>query len=206
MSSTMSIHRALATIKTLDKRITKAIANFNPLEIILNKLTQNKTKEEFETESKVEYQSIKDMILQRNTIKASIIRANSTTIVTVNNVEMSVAEAIDRKSSIATEKALLLKMRTELLINKNKADKLNESAQTRLDQLIEKTLSKESTKIKGDEYESIAKPFMSRNEAIIVDPLHLPTVIKVLDEEIENFEREVDIVLSESNAQTMIQI
>ncbi len=117
MSSTISIHRALATIKTLDKRITKAIANFNPLEILLNnKLTQNKTLIEFNLESEAEYQSIKDMIQQRNTIKASIIRANSTTIVTVNNIDMSVAEAIDRKSSIATEKALLLKMRTELLI------------------------------------------------------------------------------------------
>jgi hypothetical protein len=205
MTETMSIHRALATIKTLDKRIEKSISNFVPLEIFLNgKLSQNKTQDDFDKESKAEYQSIKAMVQERNRIKAAIIRANATTIVTINNVEMSVAEAIDRKSSISSDKSLLLKMRTELLINKNKVDKLNESAQTRLDQLIEKTLSKESTKIKGDEYESIAKPFMLRNEATIVDPLHLQTLIKIMDEDIENFEREVDIVLSESNAQTLI--
>jgi hypothetical protein len=203
----ISVGRGLVILKGLDDRITKSISNFTPLEILIGgKLKCSKTVDEFVEAVKSDYQSIHGLLKYKNTVKSAIVKSNADTFVKINQVNMTVAEAIERKRSIVKEKHLLQHMRQELKKFRQAVEIANVSAQTRLDQLVAQTLSKESTKIKGDEYESIAKPFMTRNESRLIDPLDLETQVNFLENSIDKFEEEVDICLSESNARTMINI
>ena len=96
-----SIHRALAELKLLDKRITKTIDN---LKVITykkgNKLEYNITEEEFKAVVEADMQSVKDLITRRKEIKEKIVKSNAETLVTIAGKEMTVAAAIERKESI----------------------------------------------------------------------------------------------------------
>jgi uncharacterized Fe-S center protein len=102
------------------------------------------------------------------------------------------------------EKNLLDILKHQLAHAITRLDLANSQAKLRLDKLLESTFSKESTKVKPEEFESVTKHFLERNEATLVDPLDIRKVIEKLEESINSFEEEVDIALSESNAVTTI--
>jgi hypothetical protein len=193
-------------LKTLDKRISQQSKEINLLDVEVDKkLTMSKQpKNDFIQDVKASYQKLTDLIRQRNTIKSNIVKSNALTTVRVAGGDMTVAQAIERKSSIIFEKNLLNAMRHELAHVIARMDLTNNQAQARLDKLLESTFSKDSTKVKPEEFESVSKPFLERNQATLVDPLDIRKVIESLEESINNFEEEVDIALSESNAVTLI--
>lgn len=203
----MSVSRALVELKTLGARIEKLIENFLPVDVIINnKLKTGKTRDEFVDAVKSNYQQINDLISNRDKIKSAIVKSNANTTVFINLEQMTVAQAIEKKSSIVHEKNFLTSMRNKFVRARHMMDQNNQLAQDRLDKLLESTFSKDSSKVKSDELESVAKPFMARNEATLLDPLSLDKVLLELEEKITKFESEVDIVLSESNARTVINI
>jgi hypothetical protein len=203
----VSISRALVELKTLGSRIDKLIVDFTPVDMIINgKLKSGKNRDEFIAESKSVFQKICDLISYRDKIKSEIVKSNAQTTVLINSVEMTVAQAIEKKTSIVHEKTLLQNLRMRLSKYRQLIEQNNQLAQDRLDRLLETTFSKDSSKVKSDELESVAKPFMLRNEATLLDPLGLEKIVLELDEKITSFESEVDIILSESNARTVINI
>jgi hypothetical protein len=206
MTEEISLARALVELKTLDSRIAKSISVFTPVDIEINKkLKSGKTKVEFEKDAKEELQSITDLIDRRNKIKIKITDANAKTLVKIAGKEMTISAAIDRKNSIVLDKQLLSKMNDTLLSSKRLVESTNQIANSNLDAHISKMVgAKESTKMKQEELEALAKPFMERNEATLFNPLSLEKDIKTLTDEIEEFYKEVDICLSEANARTMI--
>ena len=99
----MLVTQALNELKLLDSRIEDATNN--AIFVIAakkneKKVNPNLTKEDFEIRSKAFYQSIMDLIERRKKIKAAIVASNAVTKVTVHDEEMTVAEAIERKSTI----------------------------------------------------------------------------------------------------------
>jgi hypothetical protein len=203
----ISVARALVELKTLDKRIVKLISEIKILDLSIgHKLKTNLTKEEFEKLAKSDFQSLKDLMFRRNKMKSEIVKSNATTIVKIAGKEMTVAQAIERKASIEIDKALTKRFRETLHMYTVEAEKLNAQAQVRLDKLLEAAVSKDSSKVKSDECEAVSKPFMERNQAVIIDPLSIRLVIKELEDQITEFEKEVDITLSESNARTEIEV
>jgi len=206
MAEKISITRALVMLKTLDKRINQQSKELNPLDVEVDKkLTFSKQpKNDFVQDIKASYQKLTDLIKQRNTIKSNIVKSNALTTVRVAGGEMTVAQAIERKSSIVFEKNLLNILKHQLANGIARMDSVNCQARLRLDKLLESTFSKDSTKVKPEEFESVSKPFLERNEATLVDPLDIRKVIESLEESINSFEEEVDIALSESNAVTLI--
>ncbi|MED1917335.1 hypothetical protein P4V64_18615, partial [Bacillus thuringiensis] len=81
----------------------------------------------------------------------------------------------------------------------------NEEVQLRLEKLLEANFGKDS-KVKDTEMEAISKPFKEQNEAKLVDPLKLKEKMDTLSKEIDEFECEVDFILSESNTITKINL
>ena len=73
----------------------------------------------------------------------------------------------------------------------------NEQMQKQLLQLLNATYSKSETEVSKDDHDKIAIPFKANNEAILIDPLDIKKKISELDEEIDMFESEVDIALTE---------
>jgi len=205
----MTITRALAELKLLDKRITKEIVEFKPIGLLQTRknmiIGTNKTIEQFEAEAISQFSSIKDLIKRRADIKAAIIKSNSETPVKINNTTMTVAEAIDRKTSIAYEKKFKDKINIEGVNALSKQESHNTQLQSQVEQMLIQNYGKDR-KANSEEYDAISKPFLEANEIKLIDPLDYNRKHKEIYESIENFESEIDFVLSESNAKTKIKI
>lgn len=202
-----SITKALRELKTLDARILKKInettfaASKKPKENIRG----FKTVDEFEKEAKESLQSIKDLMDRRKQIKKSIVESNATTIVEVSGVKMTVADAIERKNFIEIEKTLLRKMNTDYAQSQEKAEVNNELAQDRLDTQLNSMISKDG-KTDLTAVEGYKKLFWESEETKLIDPIHVKEVSTKMALDIESFEDDVDVALSEINARTLITI
>lgn len=204
----MSIHRGLAELKTLDKRISRAIKEpFVEMQIGSEPPKGFKTVEEFNEKAKASFQQATDLIERRNKIKSAITASNASTIVEIGGRKMTVAEAIDRRDTgLQYDKELLKSLRQQLHAIDLKIDRETVDMQRRLDQRIDADLGSKDRKTNAAEVDDITKSFLARYKPNAVDPIGIRNKIEELTREIEQFEMEVDFVLSESNTTTKIEI
>ncbi|MGN7408824.1 hypothetical protein [Sporosarcina sp. SAFN-010] len=206
-SQTMSIHRALAELKTLNDRIAKSIqeADF----IATDRKSAHKINglsiEDYEKTIQAGFDKSMSLIERRNQIKEAVVQSNAVTQVTVAEETMTVAKAIERKTSIQHEESLLAAMVSARRKAINRLTMENDTLTQRLESYLTEILGKKEN-AKKEEVELHTKSFMERNEFVLFDPLNLNKRIDELEESISNFKTEVDAVLSESNAVTQISI
>lgn len=203
----MTITRGLAELKLLDSRINRSIneAVLGSNSVGKKLPTGYNSVEDVEKRAKSDYQSVKDLLKRRNAIKSAIVLSNATTVVEVAGVKMTVAEAIERKTSISYEEQLLSKMRSTYTQVVNHVDRINNEMKARLDSHLETLFGKEG-KVNPQSHEDIVKAFKADNEATFIDPINLEKQINELVKNIEDFNMEVDFTLSESNTITRITI
>ncbi|MCM3787426.1 hypothetical protein M3221_03220 [Domibacillus indicus] len=130
----MSVTRGLAELKLLDKRIktvmnSAAFVDFAIGEKAVNGYTSNK---EYEDKVQSAYQSVKDLMKRRNDIKSAIVLSNAMTRVKIADKEYTVAEAIERKTSIQYEVQLMQKMKNEYTKAVNNIQRINEEVKEEL--------------------------------------------------------------------------
>ena len=124
---------------------------------------------------------------------------------TIADKKMTVAEAIERKSSIGYEEALLRKLKLDYTAMTTALDNRNREVNNKLDSLLE-TLVGSDKKVDADEQKRTADAYIERNGYFLVDPLNLQNVIDTLENNITAFKANVDVALSVSNARTVITI
>lgn len=205
----MSIHRGLSELKMLDKRIERSIkeskfvgSKKKSAENVDNTTT---SKDKFIENIKKEYQSIQSLIKRRTEIKRLIVLSNAKTMVVVGDKEYTVAEAIENKKIIENKKELLKQLKTQLNTNMAQVSKKNEEVESRLDEQIQIMLgSDKQSKTAG--LEGFINQYKEQNEWELVDGLEISKEINKLENEIEEFENNIDFVLSESNAITFIEV
>lgn len=205
----ITVTRALAELKLLDSKINDSIRKAVFIDTFQNRIDRcnstGKTKLEFESDLKAEYQSITDLIKRRIEVKAQIIKSNAETMVKIGENQYSVAEAIDRKTNIEYEKTLLNAMKKDF----NRVNDILIQNQATLDENLEKMLMQSlgaDRKKNKEDYDNIAKPFIEANALNKIDPLSIEKTINKLEDKINTFLTEVDFVLSESNAKTKIEL
>lgn len=203
----ITVTRALTQVRTLDERIARFSTSQTPLLSykVGQKSAGGRPIQEVENTIAAEYQSVQDLIAQRNALKSAIIRSNADTKVTIAGATMTVAEAIERKASIRLEAALLNSMRAQLGAATQKVEQLNRQMEADLQQLMTAAVGKDRQVTEG-ELAAIREPFIAQKQASLIDPLDLAKQISALDRIITEFNSEVDFVLSESNATTKIVI
>lgn len=205
----VSIHRALSEIKLLDKRIEKSI---NSIDITGMRKKSGKfvegttlSEEEFNVKAEADYASVNDLIKRRTLIKKLIVLSNAETKVNIGGIEYTVAEAIESKKTIEIKKKLLDKIQTNYKCYQAIISDKNEKAADNLDKQISVMLgSDKQNKISG--LEDFIEKYKKHNEWEIIDGINIEDKIKKLSKEIEDFENNVDFILSESNALTQINI
>lgn len=205
---TLSISRALIELKTLEKRIDKGVSALRPVTVVKGgkPALGIKSTEEYSKDVSSSYQSIIALIERKRALKSAIVQSNAIVKVTVGDEEMTVAEAIERKSSISLDKKVVKSLSARYAEAITEIEKHNSQMDSQLLQLLQATYSKSDTEISSDDYDRIAKPFKENNEATLLDPLDLKKVIENLEKSIETFEAEVDIALTESNARNEITL
>lgn len=206
----MTITRALAELKLYDARINSTLSGstfISAKKKSAPKVTPTQTLEEFNANAQSQYDSVTKLIENRKKVKSAIVGSNATTKVTIGGVEMTVADAIERKESIKYEQALLNQMVNNFNMATRMVNVENEKVQLKLDSLLEASFGKEQkAKTSEGEIKAISEPYLAQNEFEIVDPLKLKEKIDKLQLEIQNFTSEVDYVLSESNSINKIDV
>lgn len=203
----MLVTQALNELKLLDSRIEREINNtgfVTTAKTADKKVTPSVTKEEYIASATAGYQSIMDLIQRRAKIKAAVVASNAVTKVTINDEEMTVAEAIEFKTSISYEIKLLRTLKTQYDRAKSVEVSQNQALEDRIDKYIETMLGKDA-KGKKDDYSEMITPIRTANEYSLIDPLKIEEKIAALENRIEGFRSKVDAVLQVSNCVTIIE-
>lgn len=202
----MSIHRALAELKLLDKRIIKSIGE-SPSYCFAKKKDDKTiggdTLEKYGKKVEGTLDSIISLIERREQIKSKIMYSNTITEVTVAGEGMTVAEAIERKNSVGYKKQLLERLKRDLYLANNQIEDENSELPDRLESFLRATLGDNPS---AKEIEAVSRMFMEKNELTLYDPIKIEKKINNLEKEIDEFLMEVDFVLSESNSRVTIEI
>lgn len=197
----MTVTRALAELKTLDKRIEKSI---NDCDLIRSKRREDKfDTQEFIRKAQASYQSCVDLIERRDVIKSKVLSSNAVTKVKIGKRVYTVAEVIDRKTAIKQRKLLLASLRRQRENTQANVEMKNAQNRATLDKLLEVHIGKDKGSGSVD-IAAFSKSFQDSNKIEIIDPLNIDDKIDKLEDEITEFEKEADLVLSESNARTTI--
>lgn len=206
----MTIHRALAELKLIDSKIEKAISVIEPTGTMQANKPVNGfyKKDDFEAEAKAKFQSVVDLIERKNKIKSAIVTANGITQVEISGVKMTIADAINFKSVVDFKKNLIATLLKKHNAVKSKFtvenEKVNNVALENAKIMIGKQ-GDDRVKPTDEDVKNIVDPFVKRNEFHLVDPLKVEELTEKLQNEVNNFEVEVDAVLSEINAITVIE-
>ncbi|WP_342441618.1 hypothetical protein MHB65_21135 [Lysinibacillus sp. FSL K6-0075] len=203
----LSIHRALTELKMLNLRIEAATNEVSV--VVANRKSNRKINgvdiHEYEKQMQASYDKVVGLMSYRNKIKALVVQSNANTKVMVGKEEMTVAEAIERKQSIQYEKNLLEIIQHQHRSAINTVAKENDALPGKLETYLINILGNKD-KQSPEEVKLHTETFMKRNEFEIIDPLNAKQQIERLSNRIEEFETEVDAVLSESNATTFIEV
>lgn len=206
----MTIHKALCELKVLDSRISTAI--MEDICCNANKASNEKIGglgvDEYKELIKARHSKALDLIKRRDAIKRAVVLSNAITKVSINNVEYTVAEAIEMKNhGMKNYKSLLNTMlkrfgNAQATIDRENGRELEERA----DNYIVAMYGSKENKTNADEIAKVKAEFIKNNQYELIDPLNIEQKTNELSEYISNFETEVDSALSVSNALTEIEV
>jgi len=193
MKKEMTIAQALNELKLLDRKIEKKTRNK-----FVGVKNAGKILSGFDgSEATKDLQSLTDMIERRATIRNTINVSNAVAKVTIDSKTMTVSEAITMKDTITYRKNILHRMSNDFADATRLVDYQNEEVKERLDVQLQKI---EDIALKA----SFTKDYTKSQGSELVDPIGIAEYIKNLEDEVMNFENEVDYILSTSNATTTI--
>ena len=202
-TETMSITKALVELKTLDKRISKLIEE----SVFITYKTKTKNyqlhEEDFRKLTIANYQSLNSLIQRRDLIKNGIITSNAQTIVEIANMKMTVAHVIEYKKTIEYKQSIMEKMRGQRRIVIADAEAHKVRVQAKIDENIRIICGKD-TKPDANAIQIITDGITKGDPIEIFDPLLSEKEITHLIDSIEEFKKNIDVVLAESNARTVI--
>ena len=206
---TMTIHEALTTLKTLDKRIKSRIqtATYCVVNKHCNEKINGKLIVDVKNDMRSDYESITDLIARRAAIRNALSISNAKTMVTINGREYTVAEAIEmKKTGMGLKSELLSQMSIQFARAKAQIDGTNGDALQKNADTYVSSMFGGKDKVDPETIKSAREAWIKANTLDLIDPLDVGSEIKKLEDEIDKFTSEVDSKISVSNALTTIEV
>ena len=212
---TMTVHRAMVELKTIDKRIAKEIesAAFCTSAKVNTKKLFGQPAEEFYRQAQSDFDSITGLI-NRAAIKAAIPVSNAKTKIKVNEQEMTVAEAISLKQNlIPLRQKLLNALNIQYSEAIHEVEDKNATLEKRTDAYIASIYGSNAAAKAADaeEVNKAREAYANAQTFELVDGLKsnkksIADIIKAMQDDIVKFQNDLDAALSVSNATTVIEI
>ena len=209
----MTVHKALAELKVIDERISKAIAD--GVYVIANKHSNDKISgmpvNDFKDHMRASYQKATSLIDRRNALKRAVVLSNATTKITIGGTEYTVAEAIEMKNHGMEFKTTLVRamnfqnINAQNELNRNSGDAIEKRAEQYVLSVIQAQPKDTKMSIDSKSMVSLREEYIKNNTYDLIDPLEVNKLIEVMTAEINEFNTEVDAALSVSNALTVIE-
>lgn len=213
MTKQITVTEALSTLKLLDKKIEKQskVLEFYAWETVANGkvmvgrdyFPSVKDATDFITKA---HDKVTSLMASRARLKSKVVASNAQTKVNIGKAEMTVAEAIEYKSSISSQ--LVVENRINHAIAKvtRAQDDLETRIQTQIENKVNLVLgNKKSLDASDDTLQIIEKQVRESNKIVFHDPLSAVELMSNLSEEILEFLGSVDVVLTVSNSTTMVE-
>lgn len=198
----ITIHEALSQVKLLDKKISKKLSTSNFVAFaVKGKTQQGLASKTFIDDAKSAYKSIQDMTARRHSLKMAIMQSNAETTVAIGDKTMTVAEAIAYKDSIKFEKTTLSSIRIQSDYSTKNYRSIMDDVESRALQAVGGECATDR-----DAVNAIIETYKKNNTPEILDPIKVADEIERLEKVVYDFESQIDVVLSISNATTTINI
>lgn len=209
MSRVITITEALRELKLYGNKINKAINSV--MFVGAKKKSSDKVGsidvDKFNRDATSGYQSVVDLMENRDKIKRAVVQSNAVTTVEINGIKYTVAEAIETKKNIAEKKLFLEVLEAQYASSQSSVIRENRRVDAQIDKMLETYVGKDSDKkITEIDFSVMSDPYRAKNEFELVDPIKIADKIKELEDFIDGFESEVDVKLAISNSITHIEI
>lgn len=212
----MTVHRAMVELKTIDKRIAKEIdnASFCTSAKVNTKKLFGQPAEEFYRQAQSGFDSITGLINRAAAIKAAISVSNAKTKIKVNEQEMTVAEAISLKQNlIPLRQKLLNALNIQYSEAIHEVEDKNATLEKRTDVYIASIYGSNAAAKAADaeEVNKAREAYANAQTFELIDGLKTnkkstADIIKAMQDDIVKFQNDLDAALSVSNATTVIEI
>ena len=209
----MTVHKALAELKTMDDRISKAISSTTF--VLAAKHSAEKINgvkvNDFKDKMRSGYQKVTDLIKRRDAMKRAVVLSNAVTKVQIGDKSLTVAEAIEAKNHGMEFKSELLNAMSRAYtqaqseLTRNGGEALEKKAEQYVLAVIAAQPKDSKMSVDSDAMKALRQTYIENNTYDLIDPLDIAKVMETLDAEINEFNAEVDAALSCSNALTVIE-
>ena len=210
----MTVHKALAELKTIDSRINKAI--MEGTYVVANKHSNEKINgisiNDFKDRMRAAHQKVTDLINRRNAIKRAVVLSNAQTMIKIGNEGYTVAEAIDMKNhgmEFITNYVRVMStqsMSAQNTMNRNSGEELERKAEQHVLAVIQAQPKDSKMSADSDAMKALRKAYIENNAYDLIDPLNVTQLIADMMDEVNEFNTEIDAALSVSNALTVITV
>lgn len=209
MSQQLTVTEALSKLKHVKKQIEDGTNT-----IILGYVaTSDKapapagfaTQEAFQKEAKSRMDRVRDLVKFQRNLKKAIVKSNASTEVNVGASVMTVAEAIERKNSIAFDKKLVQSLKNGWATLSKQVDSANASLEGRADKFVVDAYGL-AAKDKDTDVMGARAKWIETNKAKFVGLDNPQALIEKLEKDVYEFESQVDTALSVKNATTVISV
>lgn len=210
--TTMSITRALTRAKTIEKQLTRLVES--QYVVTLMKREVDDESDVFKDNLKMtqsNFDQFNALFAELNNIKAAVRKSNEVTKVVIGGEELTVADALVYKNTIAYRNSFLDRITRE---NRNAESRVEQSkinADTKFASVRENLIrNSQGQDVSEDYLKSILTEEERRLKKAIVEVKvsginNVNEYIEAERKRIDTFIEEVDYVLSESNATTIIE-
>lgn len=209
---TITIQEALRAIKLTEKKIAATnqagllvAVSYKDKAVVGNTTSLAK----FNEQARANFQSNMDLIKYYHELKGKVAEKNALTEISIAGRKMSVSAAIEYKTSLVLERSMLDKLRSEyaravkeMQLSEQKLQQDAENAATAMFSGTAMTPERKSS----DEYRKVIEDYKAARAVSIADPVKAEEEIKKLQDFIDDFDAEIDNLLTLSNVNTTIEL
>lgn len=205
----MSITKALAEVKKINEKLNElrdvtvaSVEKGNTNQFV--KAKGLGTPEEFKANTKGLLDKVRDLIERRNVIKLAIAKANLTTEVVVNGKKMSIIQAIDTKDILWKQINIYTKWISDFV----KADEVIQEQEVVIQNLTQQSVNAafgSNQQTKPQVTKDMEASYRAIYEGKICSNYTREQIQKLKDEATEAVS-EIDMILSEANSRTDIEV
>ena len=210
--TTMSITRALTRAKTIEKQLTRLVESQYVVTLMKREVDdESDVYQDNLKMTKSNFDQFNDLFAELNNIKAAVRKSNEVTKVVIGGEELSVADALVYKNTIVYRNNFLDRITRENRNAESRVEQSKISADTKFASVRENLIKNSQGQDVSEDY---LKTVLTEEErrlkkAIVeVKVSGIKDVNEYIEAErkrIDTFIEEVDYVLSESNATTIIE-
>lgn len=203
-SQRISLYKALRKVKTLSKSIEQDIHRITPCSSAQSKSTKvnGVSINDYKQNVIESHESLVDRIHHLKRLKQLIAKANNETMISVNGIEVSIADAIVWKTVLETYGQSMI---NHYMSSKTKEEHSINRENDRVDAKVDSYLGN----LKVEDSEAINALKAKHKEDItfyLVDPLNLHSKLNDGKQKFDQLLDEIDSALSEANATTFIEL